>query len=75
MSECGRNGHPSPPAGCLLSGVKQTSRGSADTSGFDPERTSAGETTAAFWNRVVCERRTVSYPPSSQSKCDPVMGG
>src|ERR1019366_6659758 len=27
---------PSPPAGCLLSGVKQTSRRSAATSEFDP---------------------------------------
>jgi hypothetical protein len=58
-----------------LSGEERKSNFGAVRSVVDPERTSAGETTAAFWNRVVCERRTVSYPPSSQSKCDPVMGG
>src|SRR5258707_7423572 len=34
-----RNGHPSPTAGCLLSGVKRKSASASSTSEFDPERT------------------------------------
>jgi hypothetical protein len=35
-----RNGHPSPTAGCLLSGVKRKSASASSTSEFDPTRTS-----------------------------------
>src|SRR6266403_98291 len=33
-----RNGHPSPTAGCLLSGVKRKSASASSTSEFDPLR-------------------------------------
>src|SRR6266403_4800655 len=37
-----RNGHPSPTAGCLLSGVKRKSASASSTSEFDPLRHQPG---------------------------------
>jgi hypothetical protein len=50
-----------PVGRCPFLKAEPTSRLPARSSEFDPIWTSAGETTAAFWNRVVCERRTASY--------------
>jgi len=38
-----RNGHPSPTAGCLLSGVKRKSASASSTSEFDPSGTLAAK--------------------------------
>jgi hypothetical protein len=42
---------------------------------MDPNQTSALETTAAFWNRMVCKRRIARYRPSGQPKRELGMCG
>src|SRR5258707_5794457 len=51
-----RNGHPSPTAGCLLSGVKRKSASASSTSEFDPYRKSAPGNGAP--DRVQCRSST-----------------